>query len=114
RVAGVSVRGMLIRVYAFGGVMAGVAALLMTARLNSAHPTAGIGIEFDAIAAVAVGGTSFERGNGWLFGTLLGVLAVGGLRNGLNLIALPSSAQVACIGVLVIIALLIDALRGRT
>ena len=62
-------------------------------------------MEFDAIAAVAVGGTSFERGNGWLLGTLLGVIAVGVLRNGLNLLALPSSLQVACIGVLVIVAL---------
>ncbi len=86
RVAGISVRGMLIRVYAFGGLMAGFAALLLTARLNSAHPSAGIGMEFDAIAAVAVGGTSFERGNGWLLGTLLGVIAVGVLRNGLNLL----------------------------
>ncbi|HEY1474977.1 MAG TPA: ABC transporter permease [Pseudolabrys sp.] len=113
RVAGISVRGMLIRVYLFGGFMAGVAALLMTARLNSAHPTAGIGMEFDAIAAVAVGGTSFERGNGWLLGTLLGVIAVGVLRNGLNLLAVPSSAQVACIGALVIVALFIDGLRSE-
>jgi ribose transport system permease protein len=113
KVAGISVRGMLIRVYALGGMMAGFAALLMTARLNSAHPTAGIGMEFDAIAAVAVGGTSFERGNGWLLGTLLGVLAVGVLRNGLNLLAVQSSVQVACIGVLVIIALFIDGLRGE-
>ena len=113
RVAGVSVRGMLIRVYLFGGLMAGFAALLMTARLNSAHPTAGIGMEFDAIAAIAVGGTSFERGNGWLLGTLLGVVTVGVLRNGLNLLAVPSSAQVACIGALVIIALFIDGLRGE-
>jgi ribose transport system permease protein len=111
RIAGISVRGMLILVYLFAGLMAGFAALLMTARLNSAHPTAGIGMEFDAIAAVAVGGTSFERGNGWLFGTLLGVLAVGVLRNGLNLLAVPSSAQVASIGALVIIALFIDGLR---
>ena len=57
KVAGISVTGMLIRVYLFGSLMAGFAALLMTARLNSAHPTAGIGMEFDAIAAVAVGGT---------------------------------------------------------
>jgi Ribose/xylose/arabinose/galactoside ABC-type transport systems, permease components len=113
KVAGISVRGMLIRVYVFGGLMAGFAALLMTARLNSAHPTAGIGMEFDAIAAVAVGGTSFERGNGWLFGTLLGVIAVGVLRNGLNLLAVPSSAQVACIGAIVIIALFIDGQRGE-
>jgi ribose transport system permease protein len=113
RLAGVSDRLMLIAVYAFGGLMAGFAALLMTARVNAAHPTAGIGLEFDAIAAVAVGGTSFERGNGWLFGTLLGVIAVGVLRNGLNLLAVPSSAQVACIGALVILALFIDALRSR-
>ena len=113
RLAGVSDGAMLIAVYAFGGVMAGFAALLMTARLNSAHPTAGIGLEFDAIAAVAVGGTSFERGNGWLLGSLLGVLAVGVLRNGLNLLAVPSSAQVACIGALVILALFLDSLRSR-
>ena len=93
--------------------MAGFAALLMTARLNSAHPSAGIGMEFDAIAAVAVGGTSFERGNGWLLGTLLGVIAVGVLRNGLNLLAVPSAVQVACIGALVIIALFIDGMRAE-
>lgn len=114
RLAGISDRKMLIAVYALGGLMAGFAALLLTARMNSAHPTAAIGMEFDAIAAVAVGGTSFERGNGWLLGTLLGVLAVGVLRNGLNLLAVPSSAQVACIGVLVIFALFIDGLRSRT
>lgn len=114
KLAGVSDRLMLVAVYALGGAMAGLAALLMTARMNAAHPTAGIGFEFDAIAAVAVGGTSFERGNGWLPGTLLGVLAVGVLRNGLNLLAVPSSAQVACIGALVIVALTIDALRRET
>jgi ribose transport system permease protein len=114
KLAGVSDRAMLIATYLVGGAMAGFAALLMTARMNSAHPTAGIGLEFDAIAAVAVGGTSFERGNGWLTGTLLGVLVVGVLRNGLNLMAVPSSAQVAGIGALVIAALLIDGLRSRT
>jgi ribose transport system permease protein len=93
--------------------MAGVAGLLMTARMNAGHPTAGLGLEFDAIAAVAVGGTSFERGNGWLLGTALGVLAVGVLRNGLNLLALPSSIQVASVGVLVIFALFFDGLRSR-
>jgi ribose transport system permease protein len=73
-----------------------------------------LGLEFDAIAAVAVGGTSFERGNGWLPGTALGVLAVGVLRNGLNLLALPSSIQVASVGVLVILALFLDGLRSRS
>jgi len=111
--AGRSPTRLLIIVYAIGGAMAGVAGLLMTARMNSGHPTAGLGLEFDAIAAVAVGGTSFERGNGWLLGTLLGVVTVGVLRNGLNLMALPSSIQVASIGVLVILALFLDGLRSR-
>ena len=112
--AGISVRGLLIMVYALGGAMVGLAGLLMTARMNSGHPTAGLGLEFDAIAAVAVGGTSFERGNGWLLGTLLGVVTVGVLRNGLNLLALPSSIQVASVGLLVIAALFVDGLRSRS
>ena len=112
--AGLSPTMLLIAVYAIGGAMAGVAGLLMTARMNAGHPTAGLGLEFDAIAAVAVGGTSFERGNGWLLGTALGVLAVGVLRNGLNLLALPSSIQVASVGVLVILALFLDGLRSRS
>jgi ribose transport system permease protein len=111
--AGLSPTRLLIVVYAIGGAMAGFAGLLMTARMNSGHPTAGLGLEFDAIAAVAVGGTSFERGNGWLPGTALGVIAVGVLRNGLNLMALPSSIQVASVGVLVILALFFDGLRSR-
>jgi ribose transport system permease protein len=103
-----------IGIYMLGGLMAGAAALLLTGRMNSGHPIAAIGMEFDAIAAVIVGGTSFERGNGWLPGTLLGVLAVGVLKNGLNVMAVPSSLQVASIGMLVIVALLIDTIRGKS
>ena len=114
RYAGLSPAKWLIGVYTIGGLMAGIAGLLMTARMNAGHPTAGLGLEFDAIAAVAVGGTSFERGNGWLFGTVLGVIAVGVLRNGLNLLALPSSVQVASVGFLVIVALFLDGLRSRS
>jgi len=114
RYAGLSPARWLMGVYTIGGLMAGIAGLLMTARMNAGHPTAGLGLEFDAIAAVAVGGTSFERGNGWLFGTVLGVIAVGVLRNGLNLLALPSSLQVASVGFLVIVALFLDGLRSRS
>lgn len=113
KLAGIRANFYLIAVYAFGGLMAGLAALILTARMSSGHPTAAIGMEFDAIAAVVVGGTSFEHGNGWLFGTLLGVLAVGALRNGLNLLTVPSSVQVSCIGLLVIVALLIDGFKGK-
>ena len=114
RQAGVNDSAALIGVYVLGGVMVAATAPLLCARMSAAHPTAAIGMEFDAIAAVAVGGTQFERGNGWLFGTLLGVIAIGILRNGLNLMAVPSSVQVACVGVLVILALFIDGLRSRT
>jgi ribose transport system permease protein len=111
RLAGVRASVYLVSVYVLGGVMAGFAALLLTARMNAGHPTAAIGMEFEAIAAVALGGTSFEKGNGWLFGTVLGVLLVGVLRNGLNLLAVPSSVQVIAVGVLVIAALLIDSVK---
>ena len=114
RYAGLSPTRLLIAVYAISGIMAGIAGLLMTSRMNSGHPTAGLGLEFDAIAAVAVGGTSFERGNGWLLGTVLGVIAVGVLRNGLNLVSLPSSVQVASVGALVIVAMFLDGLRSRS
>jgi ribose transport system permease protein len=109
--AGVPWRRMLLLVYMLAGGMAGLAGLLMAGRLSAGHPTAGIGMEFDAIAAVAVGGTAFERGNGWLPGTLLGVFAIGLLRNGLNLLAINSSLQVCCIGLMVIFAFSIEALR---
>jgi len=113
--AGVSANAYHIAVYALAGLMTGFAALLLTGRMNSGHPTAAMGMEFDAIAAVIVGGTERQRGNGWLPGTVLGVLAVGILRNGLNVMALPSSLQVASIGLLLIVALLIDSIRkGRS
>jgi ribose transport system permease protein len=95
-------------IYAVGGLFVGIAALLLTARMNSGHPTVAIGMEFDAIAAVILGGTAFERGEGWLFGTLLGVAAVGILRNGLDLLHVPSSLQSVCVGLLVIATMLVD------
>jgi ribose transport system permease protein len=112
--AGVRTNFYHLAVYAFSGLMAGIASILLTARMSAGHPTAAIGMEFDAIAAVVVGGTSFEKGNGWLLGTLLGVLTVGVLRNGLNLLGVPSSVQVASIGLLVLVALLIDSMKMKS
>jgi ribose transport system permease protein len=110
--AGVRVNAYHVSIYALAGFIVGCAGLLFTGRMSAGHPVAGIGLEFDAIAAVVLGGT--ERGYGWLPGTLLGVVAVGVLKNGLNLLALPSSVQVAGVGVLVIAVLMIDVARGRS
>ncbi len=106
--AGVRANLYHVAVYALGGAMAGFAALLLTGRMSAGHPTAAIGMEFDAIAAVIVGGTSFERGKGSLTGTLIGVLTIGVLKNGLNVLEVSSSLQVASIGVLVIVALVME------
>ena len=113
KLAGIRVNIYQIAVYGLSGIMAGVASILLTARMNSGHPTAAIGMECDAIAAVIVGGTSFEKGNGWLLGTFLGVITVGILRNGLNLVGVQSSVQVASIGLLVLVALLLDGLKAK-
>jgi ribose transport system permease protein len=112
--AGVRVRAYQTGVYVLGGLLAALAALIMTARMNAAHPTIAIGLEFDAIAAVVLGGTSFEKGMGGLAGTLMGALAVSVLRNGLNLIGLSTEWQVAVVGIVIILAIVLDSLRERT
>jgi len=100
-----------IAVYAYAGLLTGVASFIMTARMNAAHPTIGVGLEFDAIAAVVLGGTSFEKGRGGIAGTIVGALAVGVLRNGLNLVGVGTEWQVAIIGLVIISAVGLDSLR---
>jgi ribose transport system permease protein len=113
RFAGLPVNGTLMWVYALGGLCVGAASLLMTARIDGGNSGVAIGLEFDAIAAVAIGGTALRRGKGNLTGTVLGVLVVGVMRNGLSLLSLPSSIQVAAVGAVVIVSLAIDAARGK-
>jgi ribose transport system permease protein len=112
--SGVRVSAYLIAVYAFAGAMAAAASFVMTARMNAAHPTIALGLEFDAIAAVVLGGTSFEKGRGGIIGTLAGAAAVGVLRNGLNLLGVSAEWQVAAIGVVIIGGVAFDSIRGRT
>jgi ribose transport system permease protein len=112
--AGVNVRRWKLTVYAISGLSAGVCAVLLVARLNSAQPIAGIGYELDAIAAVVIGGTSLLGGSGSVIGTLIGALIMSVLRNGLNLLGVSSYLQQVAIGVVIIAAVLIDmALRRR-
>ncbi len=94
-------------VYVLAGALAALAGMILVARLDSAQPTAGISYEFDAIAAVVVGGTSFAGGVGSLMGTLLGVLVISVLNNGLNLLNVSSFYQPVVTGVVIALALLL-------
>jgi len=108
RLSGVPVRFHKTMVYGVSGVASAIAAIVLTARLNTAQPIAGINYELDAIAATVIGGTSLSGGDGSLGGTLIGALTMGVLRNGLNLLGVSSFLQQLVIGVVIIAAVLID------
>ncbi len=106
--SGINVKLYKTVVYGMCGLLSGVAAIILTARLNSAQPIAGIMYELDAIAATVIGGTSLMGGEGRILGTLIGALIMGVLRNGLNLLGVSSFVQQTVIGSVIIIAVLVD------
>jgi ribose transport system permease protein len=112
--SGINVRLYKTTVYGIAGMLSGLAAILLTARLNSAQPIAGMNYELDAIAATVIGGTSLLGGEGTVAGTLIGALIMAVLRNGLNLLTVSSFLQQVVIGSVIILAVLIDmALKRR-
>ncbi|HUB15013.1 MAG TPA: ribose ABC transporter permease [Acetobacteraceae bacterium] len=112
RLSGVNVALITISVYAVSGLLSAVAGIILTARLESAQPTAGTGYELDAIAAVVVGGTSLAGGIGSMSGTLLGALIIGVLNNALNLLDVSSYYQAIAKGSVILLAVLVDR-RGK-
>ncbi len=106
--SGINVTFHKIVVYGISGMLSALSAVLLTARLNSAQPIAATGYELDAIAAAVIGGTSLLGGEGTLFGTLIGALIMGVLRNGLNLLNVSSYVQQVAIGSVIIIAVFVD------
>ncbi|RPJ59152.1 MAG: ribose ABC transporter permease [Acidobacteria bacterium] len=106
--SGVNTKWYKTLVYGLSGMLSGLAAVILTARLNSAQPIAGIMYELDAIAATVIGGTSLMGGEGRVVGTLVGALIMGVLRNGLNLLGVSSFLQQIVIGSVIIVAVLID------
>jgi ribose transport system permease protein len=111
--SGIPVDQRLILVYALSGGLAALGAIILAGRMNSGFPLAGMGAELDAIAAVIIGGASFFGGVGSVWGTLIGALIMGVLRNGLNLLDVSAYWQTTVIGVVIVIAVWVDVLRQR-
>jgi ribose transport system permease protein len=108
RLCGVDVERTRWLAYTLGGSLAGVAGLLMAARLDSATPNAGFSYELDSIAAVVIGGTSLSGGRGSILGTVLGCLIIGVLNNGLVLLEVSPFWQQVIKGIVILVAVAID------
>ncbi|WP_418251722.1 ribose ABC transporter permease [Gallibacterium anatis] len=111
--SGINVDKVKIFVYAVSGLLATVAGLIVTSRLSSAQPTAGVSYELDAIAAVVVGGTSLMGGKGRITGTLIGALIIGFLNNALNLLDISSYYQMIAKSIVILLAVLTDHFCSR-
>lgn len=111
--SGINIKKVKFIVYIYTGIMAGIAGVIVASRLYSGQPTAGDGAEMDAIAAVVVGGTSMSGGSGRIGGTLIGVLIIGVLNNGLNLLGVDSNWQYIVKGFVILLAVYIDFIRNK-
>lgn len=113
RLAGIKVQTLTIWVYIAAGTLAGVAGIAQASRLDSSEPSAGLGYELDTIAAVVIGGASLSGGIGGIGGTIVGVLIIGVLHNGLNLIGVSPFIQQIIIGAVIAVAVMADTLRRK-
>lgn len=108
KVSGVNTDRVLIGVYALAGALAGVAGIILSSRVMSGPPAVGQGSELDAIAAVVIGGTSLSGGIGSIANTIVGVLIIGVMNNGLDLLNVPSYWQQVVKGLIIVLAVLLD------
>ncbi|MFA6783459.1 MAG: ABC transporter permease [Sphaerochaeta sp.] len=113
RLSGINVDKVLCIVYTISGFMAALAGIVLVGRVNAAYPLAGQDYETDAIAAVIIGGSSFSGGVGKIYNTVIGVLIIAVLRNGLNLLNVDSAFQTVAIGVVIILAVYLDVIRQK-
>lgn len=108
RLSGINTSKIKTIVYVISGVTAALSGIIVTSRIGSASPNAGVGFELDAIAAVVLGGTSLSGGEGTVIGTIIGAMIIGVLNNGLNLMNVSPFYQSIVKGVVILLAVLID------
>lgn len=113
KLSGININRVKIVVYSLAGVLAAIGGLIVTSRLDSAQPNAGISYELDAIAAVVIGGTSLSGGKGSIWGTVLGAVIIGVLNNGLVLLDVSPFWQQVVKGAVILIAVIIDRANSK-
>ncbi|MDR1292334.1 MAG: ABC transporter permease [Clostridiales Family XIII bacterium] len=111
RLSGIDVNFYRTLTYVIAGVCCAIAGIILTGRVNSAHPYAGQGYELNAIAAAVIGGTSLNGGEGTIYGTIIGALIIGIIENGLNLLQINPFYQDVAVGAVIIVAILVDRTR---
>lgn len=108
KMSGINVRKNTVAIFMIAGVLAALASLVLSSRVNAASPMSGKGYELDAIAAVVVGGTSMRGGKGSIFNTVLGVIVIGVVGNALNIMNITSYPQMIIKGIIIIMAVILD------
>jgi ribose transport system permease protein len=111
--SGINVNKIKLFVYTLAGLLAAVGGILVTARLDSSQPNAGLGYELDSIAAVVIGGASLNGGKGSIFGTVIGAIIIGILNNGLVLLNVSPFWQQVIKGFVILLAVIIDKLQRK-
>ena len=114
RASGINIERVKLSVYSISGLLAGLAGILLASRITTGQPNAGAGFELDAIAAVVIGGTSTSGGKGSMAGTLIGVLLIGVINNGLDLLNVTSYYQQVVMGIIIIGAVVLDSLHQKS